>query len=113
MGRIPQTLVRDRREAPIQIFAPDPDKAQAPIPLAPGASMTLGGAGATVNVSGWLIAKITPYGGNLTRWFNADTAKTATLRSDEDRLIALMSNIATINLKNNGATTISVEIEGM
>ena len=107
------TMLKDKSGATIPAFNSDPAKAQVPVVLAAGESVTLGRSGTyDYDVTTWLAVQVycdQP----LIRWFNEDSTKTRTVSAESDVLVVLGTTVDKLTIKNNGASDVTLEIEGM
>jgi hypothetical protein len=103
-------LARDNANTRFQAFIHDPSKQQVPFALAAASKVFKVGAGGDVDITGWIVIKITPSTTNLTAWFNADTTKTFTVWGGMENIILL--HPSSLQLTING-TDARIEVGGM
>lgn len=101
-------LPTDAQAIGIQLFNPSPAKSQ--VNSAMTGTITLKkGTGGTVNVTGWLVARIVPTA-DSTYYFNSDSTKTYPLFAGQDNFISMDSipkgELVTLVL---GAATASIQ----
>lgn len=98
---------------PMQSFCPNPAFSFAPISIANSASVTFGSTGTPDHdITNMIAISFTP-NGDLTRYFNADTTKTRTIKGDVENILVLHKNAETITVTNSTGSTITLEVEGM
>ena len=98
-------LAYDKGHAAIQGFAPVPAKAQVPVTIDAAATSTL-------NVTGWVAVMFNP-SGDVQIYMNSDTTKYVTYTGGERHIIIIGPGVTSINFKNAGASSVTLELWGM